>query len=1010
MLPRTFLTNLIPARIGEALRRVEARIWQPLGAAGAVAQTASYRKHRAASELAPGDFSPVPASQFHWGPKYAQRWFKVTLPAADAAATRYLVWEDQGEATLYLDGMPYSGLDLAHRHCPLPADATALLIESVCIRSAIWLDGRAPALDEEGSLFRAPQLMTRDDFAWSVYHDLAVLLDVLRAEHHDYQPGSKDFIDSVRHTPPIQRASPLFRRWCAALDQAIDIFDRDGLAAFGLELKKIYTAFPAEPGALKAVLTGHGHLDLVWLWPESVGEFKAVHTWATQVRLLREYPEFRFGYSQPASYAAVARRAPALHAQVCELIAAGQWEATGASEVEFDTQLPCGEALVRSLRLGQAGFTALRGGPARVMWLPDVFGYSGCLPQLLRGFGVEGFFTTKLSWSTVNRPPHTSFRWRGPDGAEVAAHLVLLHDYNEAVDVQRLREDALHHQQAAVHPEFLVPTGYGDGGGGPTEAMCERARRVANLAGVPRTEWGGIEAFFGRLQKIAPDLPVVQGELMLEMHRGVFTTHSRLKAAFRGLERALQTWEAAQAAAGAGAIPETFWRRLSFAQFHDCIPGSSVWEVYAETIPELEQLAATALENAAAVLTNPSGEAAWFNPLPFARTWVAGHRCWQLPPLGGDTEDALPHPPVVPPEVSRVHLANERVKAHFTAQGGLAALEIDGRKIAWRGEGHRLCAYPDHPAAFEAWDVDRTSLVAGQPAVLQGGPRVERDGLGARVVFSFRLGRASTVEVAYVLSAGDAVLHLEYAIDWRDPETLLKAIFTTDYMGREARFGAPFGSTLRGQWPGHAREEAMWEVPASRWLVMCDDAQSEGLAIVTEAKYGATVRDGSAGVSLLRSALVTEAGHHPLIRETAERPQHSDLTRHQIKIALGRFAADLPAEMQPAALADLLFTPCLAYRGKSVRSGLQGIDGAPSLMPAWLEPLADGGCSLRAHETLGRRGVARIRLAPGWEAQPVALDGRALPAGWRQRELALPFGPYQVLTLALRPLDHSTVN
>ncbi|HKB92218.1 MAG TPA: alpha-mannosidase, partial [Opitutaceae bacterium] len=631
MLPRTFLTQLIPARIAEALRRIEASIWCPIpNESIAVEQTGSFLIHRRAEDLLPNDFSPIPAPSFHWGPKFAQRWFRVTLPPTNDRATRYLVWEDQAEATAYVDRIPYYGLDLAHRHCPLPDNVRELLIEAVCVKTGIWLNVAALPLGDAGSAYTSPYLMQRNDLAWSAYHDLRVLLDVLEVECDDYQPGSKkSFTDPIRYSPPISRASPLFRRWCARLDSAIDVFDRNGLAAFGAELKRIYADFPAESGGLRAVLTGHAHIDLVWLWPERVGEFKAVHSWATQVRLLAAYPEFKFGYSQPASYAAVARRAPALHAQVQELIHKGQWEATGASYVEFDTQLPCGEGLLRALRIGQLEFKKLRGVAAKVCWLPDVFGYSGVLPQLLRGFGVEGFFTTKLSWSTVNRLPHTSFCWRGPDGASVLAHIVQLHDYNENVDIRRLREDALHHQQAAVHPEFLMPTGYGDGGGGPTEEMCERARRVANLAGVPRTEWGNIETFFERLADVGSDLPEVAGELLFELHRGVFTTHGRLKAAFRGLERAVQILEAVHIVRRFGAISPRYWQRLIFAQFHDYIPGSSIWEVYAEGIPELERLASEAIGTAAAHLQPDANETGWFNPLPMTRTWIDDKNCYE---------------------------------------------------------------------------------------------------------------------------------------------------------------------------------------------------------------------------------------------------------------------------------------------------------------------------------------------------------------------------------------------
>ncbi len=997
MLPRTFLTQLIPARVAEAMRRAQRRIWRPLPGECRVEQTPPSLVFKTVKEVAAGDFKPVPTTPFHWGPKYAQSWFRVTLPEATGAETRYFRWEDQAEATAYIDGVPYSGLDIAHQQIPLPAGTKELWIESVCIRSGIWLAGESARLEDIGSLYAPPKFVARDDTAWAVYHDLKVLLELLDAEYRDGQPvqpgPSKGITDPVRHSPQAFRVSPLFRRLCDRLDKAIDLFDREGIEVFAKELKKIYADFPSDPAAIKAVLTGHAHIDLVWLWPERVGEFKAVHSWSTQTRLLKEYPEFKFGYSQPASYEAVGRSSPELLKNVQGLIAQKKWDAIGAAYVEGDTQVPCGEAILRCLRIGQEEFKALRGSPSDVFWLPDVFGYSGCMPQLLAGVGVKGFFTSKLSWSTVNRFPHSSFRWQGPDGTAINAHVVLIHDYNENVDVKRIREDVLHHQQSAVHPEFLQPTGYGDGGGGPTEEMIERARRVSNLAGMPKVEWGNIEPFFDRLDEVKAELPVVTGELMLELHRGVFTTHGSLKAAFRGLERALQVLEAAHVVRGLGPIDRHYWKRASFSHFHDYIPGSSIWEVYAEAIPELQTLAAKALAEAAQVL-GTGKNAGWFNPLPLPRTWIDGRVCYQLAPLSGGPATVLAMKNVIAPKATETSIESERVRAAFATDGSLTALVIDGKEVAVTG--HTLCAYPDQPATFDAWDVDRGNMVSGHTARFVGKPAVTNDGLVASVAFDYEIAHKSRITVIYSLRAGENALRVRYEIDWQDPLHWLKGIFASEYRGREARYGAPFGSVLRGQWSGYAREEAQWEVPGSRWAVVSDDAQSEGLAIISEAKYGFTTRDGTVGVSLLRSALVTEANDHPKIRPTPDRPIHSDLGRHTIDLALTRYTSDLPVHEQPAALADTLFTPCVPYAGEMISSGFERVEGVSSAVPAWAEPV-EGGWVLRMHETLGRRGALSVGLASGVKGTPVDLLGQPL-AGAKTTggEVALPVTPYQV--------------
>ncbi|HEX2860105.1 MAG TPA: glycoside hydrolase family 38 C-terminal domain-containing protein [Lacunisphaera sp.] len=1001
MLPRSYLAQLTPPRIAEAVRRIEALVWQPLPGRCTVTQTESTAAHRTFAEIRDAQFTPVPGERFFWGPKYAQRWFHVTLPPAEDSETRYLVWEDQGEATAYLEGVPYYGLDIAHRHCPLPASVKELHIEAVCIRTGVWLDGTAPVLHDAGSDYQAPRLVRRHDLAWSVFHDLRVLLDVIICDLHDTQPQAKAVTDPVRYSPVVLRASPFVRRWFDRLERALDVLDREGLPAFAAALKTIYAAFPAERDAVRAVLTGHAHIDLVWLWPERVGEFKTIHTWATATRMLEMYPEMRFGFSQSMAYRAVKRRAPALYQRVQGLIARGSWEAVGASYVESDTHLPCGEALLRSLQLGQEDFRALRGTISRVFWLPDVFGYNACLPQLLRGVGVTGFFTTKLSWSSITRFPHTSFRWRGLDGSEVAAHVSLLHDYNEAVGIRNLREDVMGHQQAAVHPEVLVPTGYGDGGGGPTEAMCERARRVADLAGVPPTAWGGIEQFFDRLTAVEADLPVMAGELAVEIHRGVFTTHGRLKAAFRGLERALQVREAAHVALGLGPIPAETWRRLVFAQFHDYIPGSSIWEVYAEAIPELEALGREALAASRTALNGSQAPApaGWFNPLPVPRRWLCDGQLLELGPLqSAAIATARPAPAVV---AEGLVLRSNRVEAECFPDGGLKRLVVDGHEVRLRDAGHALWSYPDQPAISPAWDVDRGTLANGEVAICTGTPARESAAGSAALVFSFAIPSGNAGRVRYELRAGEPVLRVRYSLDWRDPATLLKAVITTGYTGSQARFGCPFGSVLRAQWPGYPREEAQWEVPASRWMILGDDAQSEGLSVITEAKYGFTVRDGAVGISLVRSALITEAGLHPGIRDLPDRPQHSDLGAHEIDLALGRFSAAGPAAEHPATLADTLFTPCLPCETPGLAAGLGSLDCSPSVTGAWAKPLAPNTWVLRLQETDGRHGSATLTLAAGWSAGTTTLQ-ETEPTQWTQGSVRLSLSPYAVVSVMLK--------
>ena len=941
----------------------------------------------------------------HWGKLFDQGWFRLDIPQISSESPLHLHWNDQGEGTAYVGGVPFYGFDVAHRYCQLPAGVTEIFMEGLCLQSAIWHPD-ATGQDLEGSKLSNAALFTRNEAAWEVWHDFLILyelaLDEAKANNHGLPPN----LCGIGYQHPVEIVSPLYRRLLRALDDAANALDSGGMEAIRGSLKEAYRKFEGQHERIRAVLTGHAHIDLVWLWPEKSGEYKAVHTFSTMNRLMDLYPEFVFGYSQPASYDAVGRISPRLMEQVKGRIQSGKWEPVGATEVESDTLMACGEALARSFILGQKGFQRLQGKPSRVLWLPDVFGYCGSLPQIMQQTGVDYFFTTKLTWSTLNRFPYSSFVWRGIDGSEVLVHVTQENGYNQIAAPEEIRRGARAYRQSDVHEEFLSPTGFGDGGGGVTEETCERARRLKSLAGTPEVGWGRVDEFFEKLNLTRPHLPSWQGELYLEYHRGVLTTHGELKARFRECERALQTWEAARCAVGGGELEEHPWRRLVFSQFHDYIPGSSIWEVYEEGLPELAAISAKAL--AAATHELGKGESpALFNPSPIERIHLleGGTEAVRLAPLGGAPLDDLPI--VLPSQLVQAtaqSLESESVRATFDSKGRIASLAFGAHEIAMRSPLAELMIFPDYPHDFEAWDIDRQSLTMGQPVESPAEAAVLREsGLEGVVEFRRSLGAQSTVAVRYRLDAFQPVLHIEYEIDWHEEQTLLKVLFPTAYAGSSARFGAPFGSVLRSQQPGQSRDEAMWEGAGSRWAIVSDDGETEGLGIITEAKYGFSCRDGQLGVSLLRSPRVTgEDPRHACIfpaslRHGGTRTACSDQGRHVIRLALCFHSPQVSRENLAPALADTIFTPPVSYLGEQVSAGFLGIDGCDSVVPCWAKPAADGnGWILRLHETLGRRGKAALRLAEGLTASRTTLsEGPGEPA------LKINVHPYELISLRI---------
>jgi len=952
-----------------------------------------------------------------WGKLYDQRWFHFEIPTAEKGRQWTLEWRDQGEATLYVDGQPYYGFDPAHRYVALPHGTHEVWIEGYCCQSCIW-HPEATGLSPDGSLFGGGFIQYRDDVVWDCLQELGVLFDLMMTLRSQQDPKPPPHLNGVGLQPKVHDATPIYRKLLMLLNRACSTYEREGTAALRAALvaarKELKTARPV----LKGILTGHAHIDLVWIWPERMGEAKAVHTFATMNRLMSLYPEFRFAYSQPASYRAVERRAPQLAASVKKHIARGVWQPTGGLDVESDTLLPCGEALARSFMLGQAEFARLRGkaGASRLVWLPDVFGYSACLPQLMRLTGIDWFFTTKLTWSSINRFPYSSFVWRGNDGSEVVAHLTQNVGYTNYTHISEIAANARGHSQSHLHPEFLHPTGHGDGGGGPSEEHIERARRLSSLCDLPELEWDHPEAFFERLEPLRDQLPVHQGECYLEYHRGVYTTHGDFKAVFRGAERALQVREAV--AVVTGEVPDLVepWRRLVFTQFHDFIPGSSIAEVYAEGNAELGALIKTQMEAARDRLGSgkASGSAAQlFNPLALPwRGWVDG-RWYELPPLSSvpvsegvvASDGAQATASIAKSGTAKLH--SDRVQARLTVDGRLAELVIDGRPIAFSAPAAQPVIYLDNPANFEAWDIDRDALDLGNSVTTPVTVTVETDSPHAAAILVCRkLGEASELVLRYEVRAGEPLLRITAEVDWHETCKLLKLHFPTEYRGRFARFGAPYGSVLCGQQPGEPLTEAQWEVPGSRWATVSLDSEREGIALVTEAKYGFSASDGELTVSLLRSASITAAETNPymhaappsLSRYQPASP-FSDQGRHTISLALTSYSSGTPQAQHPAALADTLFTLPVAYRGKSVSAGLCGVLDAPTLVPAWAMPMEKSAWVLRLHEVGGARGTARLALAEGFVARPCTLDGQS--EGPSLKDGLIDYSPYKILSVRI---------
>ncbi|HTE61099.1 MAG TPA: hypothetical protein VK631_12170, partial [Solirubrobacteraceae bacterium] len=544
---------------------------------------------------------------------------QIAPPAAWPASERRLLLDLGGEGLLRLDyagGVKAAfGLDAEHKAFPLRDEPFSIAVDVVA-RLPFGMPNRDPRL----ALARVVHVDTQLERLvrrLALVHEAAEELD-----GHDAAPAlveaaaralrRLDWPSATGDYVARQAESPLLRNvWelPAGLDPhppGLDDHARASVAAAAEVLDRELTALSERhPPAGALLLTGHAHLDLAWRWPLAETRRKAQRTLWTQVGLLERHPELHFNQSTAQVYAFLEEDDPELLQRLSALAAGRRLEPIGGMWVEPDCNMPAGESLVRQLLYGQRWFRRRFGAYHTVCWMPDCFGFTAALPQLLLGAGIRHFLTIKLSWSETNRFPYDLFWWEGLDGSRVLAHMFDNPEsgYNGLVGPRAALGTWRGYRGRGVHPESLLSVGYGDGGGGPTEDMVERARALHGFPALPAQRFGRVDEFFERAEAAVDgrSLPVWSGELYLELHRATLTTQGRTKRLHRRAEHDLVAAEALAALCtlAGGAEPaslEELWRVLLRNEFHDILPGSSIGEVYEEAERELGDVVAGAAE------------------------------------------------------------------------------------------------------------------------------------------------------------------------------------------------------------------------------------------------------------------------------------------------------------------------------------------------------------------------------------------------------------------------------
>ncbi len=834
-----------------------------------------------------------------WGAKWEYAWFRAKVAVPGSAAGRRIVLKTDSwpnESAVYVDGINAGANDHFHRYLTLARKAKGgekfdVLIEAYAGHGPLVCGG-GPCPDGVETVPEPPPMQTKAgccsfgiwfEEVYQLWLDAETLFQLRECIADKESLRVAEIDDALKEMTlvvdlelPREEMMETVRRGRAVLKPLLD----------------------AKNGSTAPFMHcfGHSHIDVAWLWPLRETESKCARTFGTQLALMEEYPEFKFLQSQCHLYWMVKNHYPKLYARIKEAAKNGQWIPDGGMWVESDTNVTSGESLIRQFIHGKRFYKEEFGFDSEMMWLPDVFGYSGALPQIMGGCGIKYFSTQKIFWNYPggDKFPYNLFWWEGIDGSRVLSYFH--NDYNSMTDPKsvftRWNERV---QKDTTHPGRLMPFGHGDGGGGPTRDHIEFLRRMKDLQGAPKCHIGTPAAFFKKAK--TEKIPAWFGELYFQAHRGTYTSQAKTKKGNRKCEFALreaELWGAAASALAKFAYPleqaDSLWKAVLLNQFHDIIPGSSIARVYVEAealhADVIAKAGTIAGEARLSMAKQERNAATVFNSLSWSRDGVV-----ELPPnfKGAEDEDGqilqtqkhdgrvfalvggvpscgwrtVRNSAIVPPRhggaarATKNSLENELVKAVFNSCGELVSFtdKKTGIDIA-AGTCNRLRLYKDVPGWFDAWDID--SIYKLQPVEIPAAAEIHVGAEGpifASITVRRKFGK-SELSQEIVLRAGSRRLDFRTVVEWRESHKLLKVNFPVNVRSEDALHEIQFGHIRRPTHSSKQYDADKFEVCNYKWTALAEE--NRGAAVLNDCKYGVNVEKNSINLTLLKSALAPD--------------------------------------------------------------------------------------------------------------------------------------------------------
>lgn len=792
----------------------------------------------------------------------------------------------------------------------------------------------------------------------------------------------------------------------------------------------------ANASAMHVSAIGHAHIDIAWLWPLRETTRKAARSFATALTMIEEYDEYKFGASQPYLYEIVKQHFPALYERIKVAIKELRWECQGGMYVEADCNVTGGESLVRQLLYGKRFFKSEFNVEVDNLWLPDVFGYSAALPQMLKKSGINYFMTQKISWNQFNKFPHHTFMWKGIDGTEILSHFLANNTYNSPCQPENLRMFELENRDADRTDNALLLYGVGDGGGGPARKHIERLSRAKDLEDLPKVSMEYAKDFFQKLEETSRDLQRWEGELYLEYHRGTLTSQAQVKKRNRKLELMLRDVECLYALYLIDHYPqeelEVIWKSLLLNQFHDIIPGSSITRVYDECHQLYDQLETKLTALLAAFKTSrlgdgkfeEQGHVIFYNTLSWERS-VAVEIPKQLmpglPSKGADSamfqiinRDGMQYclgGVVLPPlgcagfnafssftdqvsvtvnGVSQYVMENELISVSIDENGFLDRIwdKTCGREVLV-GVGNQLNCYEDIPITYEAWDID-VYYEEKQPkqAKLVATEIVETGPLRATVKLRFQ-GPDYLINQYVSLSNHSKRIDFDTEVDWKASQVMLRAEFPVNVYASRAAFEIQYGHVFRNTHENTSWDLAQFEVVAHKWADLSQ--QHYGVAILNDCKYGHRIKGNTISLNLLRAPKSPD--------ETA------DMHIHRFKYALFPHAGDHLTGNVIQEAYSFNIPPLMAVNSHIDRAtngiAMLQVSGENVIVETIKKAEDSGDIIIRLYEAYGIDGLYDLTF--GFQAKRVCqcalMEEEEVELDMVDGGVQLAFGPFEILTL-----------